>query len=281
MGIGKRIREARISEGRTQEELAAALGITKSAVANYENETSHPREGILYRLFEVLHVDANYLFQDVISSVRPPEQLSPEERSHIEKYRMLSDYAKQTLNILIDRELSAPYAVSQISAAASGSGSASAAFVHREKTSALEASSAAVSNTDGLGSGADIRPLYPAGEPLQLYPYLNMVASAGSGSYADDIPSETVEAPAYPQADFIIGVNGSSMEPLYYDGDRLYVKRTDRLSEGEIGIFEKDGSLYVKKVGKDRLLSLNPDYPDIYPDSGTITSVGRVLAKVR
>lgn len=44
MGIGKRIKELRNESNLTQEELAKKIGVTKGAIANYENETSHPKE---------------------------------------------------------------------------------------------------------------------------------------------------------------------------------------------------------------------------------------------
>ena len=43
MGIGRRIREARELAGLTQKELARKIGVTSSAIANYENDTSHPK----------------------------------------------------------------------------------------------------------------------------------------------------------------------------------------------------------------------------------------------
>lgn len=67
MGIGKRIKEAREAKGLTQAELANIVGVTPSAITNYENETSHPKEPILYKLFGALNCDANYLFQDVVN----------------------------------------------------------------------------------------------------------------------------------------------------------------------------------------------------------------------
>ena len=51
MGIGKRIKELRERAGLTQEELAQRLGVTPSAVGNYEREVSHPKGNVLYRLF--------------------------------------------------------------------------------------------------------------------------------------------------------------------------------------------------------------------------------------
>ncbi len=67
MGIGKRIKEARNKLGYTQEQLAELVGVKKSAIANYENDISSPREEILIKLFAALKVDANYLFQDDLS----------------------------------------------------------------------------------------------------------------------------------------------------------------------------------------------------------------------
>lgn len=66
MGIGKRIKEARERAGFTQEELAKRVGVTGSAITNYEKETSHPKESIMYALIDELGVDANYLFQDCV-----------------------------------------------------------------------------------------------------------------------------------------------------------------------------------------------------------------------
>lgn len=63
MGIGAKIREARNKLGLTQEELANMVGVKQTAIGNYENEVSHPREEILYKLFDALKVDANYLFE--------------------------------------------------------------------------------------------------------------------------------------------------------------------------------------------------------------------------
>lgn len=66
MGIGKRIKKRRIEIGITQSELSKRLSVTPSAIANYENDISHPKEDVLYKLFDVLQCDANYLFKDEI-----------------------------------------------------------------------------------------------------------------------------------------------------------------------------------------------------------------------
>ena len=55
--------------GWTQKELADKIDVSPSAITNYENETSHPKEEKLYALMKVLDVDANYLFADVLAEI--------------------------------------------------------------------------------------------------------------------------------------------------------------------------------------------------------------------
>lgn len=245
MGIGSRIREARLACHYTQEELAGLLGVSKGAVANYENGLHTPKEAVLCRLIPALQVDANFLFQDVEGMPRKNPALTQEELRFLEKLRRLSSYDRETLFYLMDRQLMAlperaPESLSQTPAA----------------------------------------PSLPPEEPIRLYPFLQYAASAGTGVYSEDMPLETVPAPARRGADFIVGVSGSSMEPMFQDGDLLYVAKTDSLSLHDIGLFSKDGGLYVKEAGADRLLSLNGDFPDVFPEEGEIRVVGRILGKV-
>jgi len=66
MSIGTRIKEARKNKGLSQAELARLLDVSQGAIGNYESEFSNPKESILWKLMEVLEVDANYLFQDMV-----------------------------------------------------------------------------------------------------------------------------------------------------------------------------------------------------------------------
>ncbi len=105
MGIGKRIKEARNALGLTQDELATALGVTKGAVANYENETSHPKEPIMYKMFDALKVDANFLFQDEMNCTPYLNEATPEEfNCIIKKYRALDRYGKELMDVLLQKE---------------------------------------------------------------------------------------------------------------------------------------------------------------------------------
>ena len=105
MGIGYRIKEARERLGLTQAELGAIVGITGSAITNYEKETSHPKEHIIYKLIEVLNIDANYLFQDCVNLPKIANDVTLIEFDLIKKYRLLDDYGKETVRIVLDREV--------------------------------------------------------------------------------------------------------------------------------------------------------------------------------
>lgn len=65
------------------------------------------------------------------------------------------------------------------------------------------------------------------------------------------------------KADFILRVDGDSMEPRFYNGDYILIRSQPAVDIGQIGIFDVGGKGYVKKFGGDRLISLNPKYEDI------------------
>ena len=66
MSIGTRLREARNRKKMRQADLAAAVGVTTSAIGNYETDVSSPKETVLIQLMKVLEVDANFLYQDYV-----------------------------------------------------------------------------------------------------------------------------------------------------------------------------------------------------------------------
>ena len=108
-----------------------------------------------------------------------------------------------------------------------------------------------------------------------------LLTSAGTGELLDDENIEIREFPDSPQvreADLIIPVDGKSMEPEISDGDELCIKCCDDIDIGEIGVFIVENKGYVKQKGEDRLISLNPEYDDIYAKE--YKCVGKVIGKV-
>lgn len=104
MGIGYRIKEARERQGLTQIELGKLVGVTGSSITNYENETSHPKEVVMYKLINALKVDANYLFQDCVNLPKETNDVTLAEYDHINKYRVLDHHGKKMVDFTLNEE---------------------------------------------------------------------------------------------------------------------------------------------------------------------------------
>ena len=100
MSVGQRIRQRRQELGISQKELALRLGVSPAAVSNYESGQNAIREDVLLRLFDILDVDPNYLYQDAYSGGGFP--VSVEEKKLILKYRALASAGRQTLQSVAD-----------------------------------------------------------------------------------------------------------------------------------------------------------------------------------
>ena len=98
MGLGRQIKSLRERAGLTQDELAQRLGVTPSAVGNYEREISHPKEEVLYRMFTALCCEPNELFADCYNAEHTPAQ------EHLRKYQELDDHGRELVDACTDIE---------------------------------------------------------------------------------------------------------------------------------------------------------------------------------
>lgn len=120
--------------------------------------------------------------------------------------------------------------------------------------------------------------------PKRIIRLYSLPASAGTGEFLDgeDYTEMEVGTDVPAASDFGIRIKGNSMEPRYRDGQIAWVKRTEVLRSGEIGIFFHEGNAYIKKLQITNsgvsLISLNPDYapiPVVSPED--LITFGRVL----
>lgn len=97
---------------------------------------------------------------------------------------------------------------------------------------------------------------------IRLY---DLPVSAGTGMYLDSDNYEeiTVDDLIPDNTDYAVRVSGDSMEPMFYEGQILFIKEQQALNDGEIGIFLLNGEAYVKKLFGGTLVSLNPKYKPI------------------
>lgn len=102
--------------------------------------------------------------------------------------------------------------------------------------------------------------------------FATLKASAGTGEQLTDDPErdfiEVVKSDMTLQAKFAIQIHGDSMEPEYSNGDIVLVKAQPQINIGQIGIFTVNDMGYIKKLGTDRLISINSEYDDIYFEEG-------------
>lgn len=104
MSLNSRIKERREQLGMSRPELAKKIGVSDSAISNYENAISNPKIELLYKLFEALECDANYLYQDEMSALTYKTKPTPEEFEIIKKYRELDDHGREMVDIVLLKE---------------------------------------------------------------------------------------------------------------------------------------------------------------------------------
>lgn len=95
MSFSERLKAQRESLGLTRGALAEQLGVSASAVGNYETGVSFPKEEVLLRLFNALQTEPNRLFCDSFFARELP--LSAAERELLEQYRSLSPVGRDTV----------------------------------------------------------------------------------------------------------------------------------------------------------------------------------------
>ena len=255
MAIGRRIKEARLKKSLTQEELAKMVGVTKGAIANYENNTSHPKENVMYALINALGVDANFLFQDFVGTKKAPSY-SEEALKLAEDYDgRMDDRGRETVRSVADLE------VARFKAR-----TAAALRESRERSEAAE----------------EIAP-----ETTEMLVYINP-AAAGTPLYAEsDFERMTFPSDKVPRGtDFGIRISGRSMEPTVMDGSIAWVRKRLDMPNGTVGIFMLNDSAACKRFFKEadgtvRLESDNPEFSDVpVTEFDSFIMVGEVIGTV-
>lgn len=246
--ISRNIGKYREAIGMSQKELAKKLGVVPSRISNWETGANCPTIDILFEVCEILNVSINDIY-----GVYPNSKfvLQYDEIEHIKKYRALDPYGQETVSYILDRESDRVKKYGKLS--------------ERGIINLIEVS--------------------PTTDISKVIPYWKEGAAAGSGIYqlndTESVPMKLFVTSITRQADFIIKVSGESMSPDYHDGDKVLVSQKAVVQLGEVGIFVKNGSSYIKEMGTMELISRNPDYPNIpVNDFDNVVCLGKVIGKV-
>lgn len=106
-------------------------------------------------------------------------------------------------------------------------------------------------------------------------PVSTLRASAGTGAFLDEGNYDLVSFPADSvpaNADFALKVSGDSMEPVYHDGQLVWVQQCEALRSGEVGVFICDGEGYIKVYGE-----REPEDAEAFTDSEGVIHMQPVL----
>lgn len=249
--IGLVLKELRTSCGMTQKEVAEKIGRTQQIVGHWETGYAQPDANTLFTLCSIYGVTVDDAF-----GFQRKDNISKEDYERIRKYKFISTNSPDGATV-VDTVLDREYAIA-------GKLKEQEAQLEKVRSMDMEVSEEVV--------------------PFRIISYYQKLASAGNGQVVfDDGVTDRIEIPdipKYKRVSYAIGVNGRSMEPLYYDGDILLIEPTCQVEIGEIGIFIVDGEAFVKKLGNGELISLNKGHGNI-----TLTEysncMGRVVDKLQ
>ena len=224
MKFSTNLRTVRSKTGMTQKSLGEKIGVTSVTIGYWERGVRQPSFDLLLKIAEALDTSI-----DGLLGKERIDRMNIDEEELLTKYRQLDEHGKKLVGVVCDVELERMRPTVPVITLFSG-----------KKQYA------------GMSETGRYIPFY-------LTPSAAGVATPIEGSdfemiFADDsVPSD---------ADYAVRIDGDSMEPYFKDGEMVYVKKSQELCNGEVGIFCVDGAMYCKQYYLDsnqnlHLLSAN------------------------
>ena len=241
--IGDTLKRLRTKKGLTSEELCSKIGIKGGSYRNYERNDRKPDYDTLVKLADFYGVTTDYLLG------RPTAQPPTDALERLFTEKSFSALEEELLRKYMELPHEARQAVVR--------------FIN-------DATAKALQRKNGT-----------APQKLLVMKRSLHKVSAGTGYDLNDSDAwETVtvkDTDDSRKADFLLEIEGDSMETTFHDGETVCVQQTPSVEVGEIGVFWVDGCGYIKELGNGCLISHNSSYDPI-PLQGTENRcIGRVL----
>lgn len=250
MNFGENLKSIRIDAGMTQRFLSEMVGVTSVTIGNWERGVRQPSFELLPKLADALDTSIDALLGRHKASRR-----SLVEEDLLKNYRQLDAHGQKLVRIICNTELERlkprkPKVIQPVE-------KAEERIVTRKHNRYI---------------------------PFYLTPPAAGIAVPLEG---DEFEMLLADDSVPTDADYAVCISGDSMEPYIHDGEKVFVKETQALYDGDIGIFCVDGAMYCKQYYVDdkknlHLLSANPNRVDanVYVDRESGSSVkccGKVL----
>ena len=237
------LKAARKKSGKTQKEVAEGIGIGQGTYKNYETGAREPNGETLVAIANYFDVSTDYLLG------RPTAQPPTDALERLFTEKSFSALEEELLRKYMELPHEARQAVVR--------------FIK-------DATAKALQRKNGT-----------APQKLLVMKRSLHKVSAGTGYDLNDSDAwETVtvkDTDDSRKADFLLEIEGDSMETTFHDGETVCVQQTPCVEVGEIGVFWVDGCGYIKELGNGCLISHNSSYDPI-PLQGTENRcIGRVL----
>lgn len=226
MSFDENLKAIRTKRGITQKSLGTRLGVTQVTVGNWERGVRQPSFSLLLQIADILDTSTDVLLGRPLSS--NPHRFDEETEDIAEKYSLLDCHGRNLVKTVCNIEYER---------------------VHQS------------TNVVNL-------PPSPAQKKISRNRFLPKYISPPAAGFGTPLEGEDfemirVDDNTPDNADYAVCISGDSMEPYIHDGDMVFVKETDELENGDVGIFSVNGEMYCKQyyIDEDRnlhLLSANP-----------------------
>lgn len=211
MALPENLRRLRKENGISQKRLAKELGLTPSLVSSWESGRGNPTVESVLTMCRILGVSADELLgTGRAGRKRRGMRLSESEKSLVKDFRALDGYGQRAVLLVLGAE--------------------------KDRVNA------------GYGGPVAWKEEPEPEEEERFIPVFMNPAAAGYSEIADEAEPEMLPVGGkMPRgADYAVMVHGESMLPYISDGETVYVKKTEEISIGEIGIFSVNGAMYCK-----------------------------------
>lgn len=250
MNFNENLKIIRSAAGMTQKSLGEKIGVTSVTIGNWERGIRQPSFELLSKLADALDTSVDAL----IGKNRIAKRNLAEEEL-LANYRQLDAHGQKLIRIICNTEL------------------------ERIKPRKPEVIRFPQKKQERKVARKHNRYI-----PFYLTPPAAGIAVPLEG---DEFEMLLADDSVPTDADYAVCISGDSMEPYIHDGEMVFVKETQELYNGDVGIFCVDGAMYCKQyyVDEERnlhLLSANPNRisANIYVDgeSGSfVKCCGKVL----
>lgn len=264
MTVGERLKTLRIERKMTQQALGAALGVKQAAVRKYEYDEINIPQSKLAALSDIFGVSIDYLIGKTAFKNSKDEYLAEKNLNGAGFALRPADEPGKVQIMFPDGLLMVDY--NEVGPElAKRQGRALADYLNQLRRE----------NEQGFEKS-------PVSGALTRLPFFSAPVSAGTGQWlSDGHEYEYEEFENVPcGADFALRVRGDSMEPLYADGEIVFVKSNVIVESGQIGVFCLNDEGYLKMLQGSKLVSINPKYtPIAIGEFDSYFCAGRVIGK--